>query len=598
MIEVNAVIASEHPVDGEVLLMAGLDRTRIEAGPIPVLLDHLDGVRNVIGQAKNIAVDGDKLRATLEIVDTQLEAKLSSGLQPPVSIGYEPLRIAAGRDGTTQVNLWELKEVSLVSTGADPMAGVGRKELDMKTRQAPAQQGNGNQQPPAQQQPAQQVPPFHPQYQPLPAAVQADGMAQRDAERHRVRSLLDIATRFGGDPKEAIIAGDSPEQFAASLQGKTRKPDDSVGGGPAVVKRVGDDAGQFSFRSLLNGLLNGERNAEVERCTTPAGKDSDGGRRGQVHIPGECLRIMYGATERRQRAARAPYAKTGADELAELIGTEHLASEFIPPLRPNLWMAEAGVRVLDDLMGDIKIPRQKGVSVASWVDETTALAADTNFDVDDLTATPKELGVVSEYSRKLLIQSSPSIDDLLVSDHQQVMERATELAVLQGTGANNQPTGIVNATGLTASTASAGKTNGTAMTRALVLGMVSAVLEAHAGFGRFIMSPGLWARLKQIELAEDYPKYLLDNGTMEEQPVSVTSLIAPAAKGSATKTSPLIYGNFGEVVLCRWSGLDVQVDMTSKMEQRLVRVATWSDIDVLIRLPAALTICPDAKHLA
>lgn len=131
---ITAVIATATPVPrrdakgiyGEVLAPAGF-RSEEE---VPLLDGHAQGsIRNVIGIAKNIRLEGDQVLADLRFStadDVQpIVQRVKDGTASRFSVGYRILNFTdslSGMSRTRTATEWVLTEVSLVPLGADPNA--------------------------------------------------------------------------------------------------------------------------------------------------------------------------------------------------------------------------------------------------------------------------------------------------------------------------------------------------------------------------------------------------------------------------------------------------------------------------------------------
>lgn len=577
----TATVATESPINGEVLLMKNADLSRFAAGGVPLLLDHDNSARGVVGAVDAVRIEDDRLVADLQITDALLADTAARGAGLNLSIGYEPS--AEGRQvaGGFAPDNFQLLEISLVGIGADPRAGLGRAmETDaMKTRTQTEQPKAAPEQPKA-----------------------ADrGNAVVDLgdvkERKRIQTIMDMGRDFE-QPAEAvraaIDAGHSEQEFADSIRKRsldgagTRKA-------PVYLKQVGDPLGGFSLRKLYLQMLDGNGGAEMERTGDPL--TTGGGTHAKArHVTPECLREAYGNV-RRQRVLQAGTAGAAA----ELVGTDHLAGMFVEALRPDGFLNRAGVRVLDGLMGDVQIPRQTGVSVATWLNnETGALAEDSASATGDDTLTPHESGVHSQYSRKLLIQSDPSVEMLLVEDQRRTLELAAEAALVLGTGASGQPKGIAaySDTELAMRKAEA---NGTDITRAELLSLRWAPAHDNAdGMGTFLLGTRVAEKCSNIQLQSgDYPKWLYDDSTgmLIDRPTILSNLLpGNQTQGTNDKTGTIIYADWREAMLARWSGVDVIVDGFSAAHERKVRILSYQDLDIYLRQPKAFAVLVGAKH--
>src|SRR5688572_26757235 len=129
-----------------------------------------------------------------------------------------------------------------------------------------------------------------------------------------------------------------------------------------------------------------------------------------------------------------------------LVATEFLAESFIELLRNRMMVARLGATYLNGLVGDIALPRATGSTTAYWVTETQA-STESDMTFDQVTLTPKCVTAVQDYSKKLLIQSTPSVEQLVRNDLALTLALAVDLAALHGTG-TEQPTGVINVSGI------------------------------------------------------------------------------------------------------------------------------------------------------
>ena len=580
----GAVLATSAPVQGETLLMAhghAPDR-------LPLLYDHMHSAQALVGFVDGIAFDGERMTGTLHIADRELEDLVRNGLELPLSIGYETT-------GGAVPERWEVQEVSVVGVPADTGAGTNRKfsvwSEQMKKRNAQPEQ---QQQPTAQQPSAPPVPVVtvaSPQTPPAQPAQPVDAVA---GERARVRALHQFATDFSVSPDllaMAIAGGDTVAQLEAAH--KRQKPDEA----PAIIKRAHlGDSQDFSIVSLLNAMAKGERCAEVERCEEPQTLGSRQARGTGYHIPGS---IIDGILFKRR-------ALNTTDE-SELIGTNLLASEFVDYLRPSLWAGDAGVRVLSGLVGDVEINAQTGTVTASWLDETTAIAETELATGEVMTLTPKTVGAATSYSRKLMLQATPDVEQLVVSDLREVLERAQEDALLNGTGTGNQPKGLAAYTASQLALKVEG-TNGTSLTWATTDGDNQSVVDVVAAPEyENIRAAGAWlgnsyvrAQLMKTEKVMGEPVYLLGGDSVAMRRYITSNQLArgAAARGTALKEkhSPLWYGVWNQAVLGRWSGIDLLIDPYTGAGTRQTKVYVYLDCDVGIRRPKAFALVAYAKH--
>jgi HK97 family phage major capsid protein len=109
----------------------------------------------------------------------------------------------------------------------------------------------------------------------------------------------------------------------------------------------------------------------------------------------------------------------------------------------------AGVQLLGGLQGPVAFPNQTAAGTATWTTENPGSdVADSNLLLSQITLSPKSLMSSTSYSRQLLAQSVIDVDGMVRQDLAAIMALALDLAVITGTGASGQPTGILNTSGI------------------------------------------------------------------------------------------------------------------------------------------------------
>jgi HK97 family phage major capsid protein len=125
---------------------------------------------------------------------------------------------------------------------------------------------------------------------------------------------------------------------------------------------------------------------------------------------------------------------------------EETAGAFIDALRDTSVMGTLGANFIGGLQGNLFLPRLVG-AVATWEGETDT-NADAGQDTEKVPMSPKRLGASALVSNLFLKQSSPSAEQLLSADILGAIALGVDYAVINGSGAGNEPEGIINASGV------------------------------------------------------------------------------------------------------------------------------------------------------
>ena len=130
-----------------------------------------------------------------------------------------------------------------------------------------------------------------------------------------------------------------------------------------------------------------------------------------------------------------------------LVPTEHMGAAFIELLRNKTRVLELGATVLERIARKYLRARRTGAGTAYWVAEGNA-PTKTEQSFDQVTLTPRTIGEYTDYTRKMILQSSPDMERLVRNDLTNVLGVEIDRAAINGSGSGEEPTGILNTAGI------------------------------------------------------------------------------------------------------------------------------------------------------
>ena len=277
---------------------------------------------------------------------------------------------------------------------------------------------------------------------------------------------------------------------------------------------------------------------------------------------------------------------------AGLVATDTLFGEFIQALVADTVLGRVGIRTIEGLVGDVAIPKGS-VAQAYWITPEGGNATQTTPGVGQVAATPHTVGAYTDITRKLLIQNGISSQNLVADELRGAIARAVEAAVFSGTGANGQPTGLDNFTevvgGETVGIPTVSMTAG-APTHANMVEFWSKIYSANANGERmsYIGSPAVKALLRSTR---DVTVIKNEAGTDNVAAVGTDYLCDSDSRvegyefhmSNLCNSKKLYFGDWREIMLAFWSGIDLTVDTASLSLSGGVRVVALQDCDVVIR---------------
>ena len=256
------------------------------------------------------------------------------------------------------------------------------------------------------------------------------------------------------------------------------------------------------------------------------------------------------------------------------IGTDILGSSMIELLRNKMIIKRLGATVLGGLVGNIAIPRVTGGGTAYWLPETGEVTkSDQTF--GQLGLTPHRLAADTAYSKELVMQSSIDVEAFVRNDLMTVLAIEKDRAAINGSGANGEPLGILNTTGINT------VTFGGAPTWAKVVDFETQVADANADVDNmsYLTTPAVRGKWKTTPQVSGQAVWLWEKGP-ERGVGDVNGYPAYATK--QVPSDKVIFGNWADLIIADWAGVDVVVDpyTLKKKGQIEVTITMWTDIGV------------------
>jgi HK97 family phage major capsid protein len=317
----------------------------------------------------------------------------------------------------------------------------------------------------------------------------------------------------------------------------------------------------------------------------------------------EHLRAYQMLSQQGRVQSRAPYLVGTAGQGGNLVATNLLYESFVEVLRNQLVTALLGARYLTGLVGGIDIPRQISQTGGYWVGESSA-PTESEATFDKVSLRPKTVGALSKMSRLMLLQATPAIEMLARQDMLAVIGLAIDLAALSGSGSSNQPTGIVNQSGVGSVV---GGTNGANLSFDNLIQLKYATKFANApqGAAAFAMNSKAIGYLSTLKATTG--QYLWDpqGGLTADSPDRVKGspyaesqqLRSTLTKGSASGIcSELVYGNWQELFIAMWGVTEVMVNPydSTGFTTGDVLVRAFQTCDIGVRHGASFSVMSDA----
>lgn len=350
------------------------------------------------------------------------------------------------------------------------------------------------------------------------------------------------------------------------------------------------------------GMSNSEvKRFSVVRAINALANPGDAAAQKAAAFERDCSEAASAKIGKQSRGFMVPYdvqkrdltvgAPTGG---GNLVATDLLSGSFIDILRNAMVINTLGVRTLTGLNGMIAIPKQTGAATAYWVAENGA-PTESQQTVGQVTMSPKTVGAFSDISRRLLLQSSIDVEAMVQNDLATVLGLAIQQAAINGSGSANQPSGL-----LTLVTPSViGGTDGAAPTWAHIIALETSISAANADIGTmgYLTNAKVRGKLKGTDKfsSAGQPVWEAGNMPLNGYRAAVTNAVpSNLTKGNQSLSSAILFGNFADLVIGMWGGLDLMVDPYTGSTAGTVRVVALQDVDVALRNVESFATMVDA----
>jgi len=564
-----------------------------------------------VGVVESVSIDGDrKGRAVVRFGRSERAQEIfqdvTDGVRKLVSVGYRILdaRPDGAMDGVDVIRItrWEPYEISIVSVPADPNVGVGRSAAEIPQEETPP--------PNAENSHIRRSADLNTTIEDIDmnekvlrdskgnlvrAQVDENGNIVKilevleragddvrnataqgaNAERDRVRQITEMGTLYNQRDlaMEFIGNGKTPEEFQRALLEKMNErngtPPASDRPQTAEIGMTDREVRRFSLfravRALHPNASAADREAAAFEFECSRTAEQQYGRQAQgILIPQDVL-------DRAFNAGGAPNTPTGAITGEGLVDTQFMAGSFIEMLRNRTTIMRLA-QTMGGLVGNVEVPKQSAGAQAYWIGEGEDAIEGTPA-IGQIALTPKTVAAYTDITRRLMMQSTPDAEGIVRRDLVAAIGQALDKAGYYGTGANNQPRGIVNHTGINAVDFA-----GDHPTYAEVVKMESEIAADNADVSNMAyvvnaIARGTMKTTQKFSGTNGAPIWEPGN-TMNGYRTEVTNQIV---------NGDYFFGNFADLIVGLWGGLDLTVDPYSLSKSGGTRIVVFQDVDFVVR---------------
>lgn len=582
-----------------------------------VLVDH--DWSDQVGVVVSATIDADRrgravVRFGRSVRAQEIFQDIVDGIRRHVSVGYRIIDavLSETRDeiDVYRITRWEPYEISIVAVPADPTVGIGRSAE--KTQEEPPvvrTQTASTDKPAAKLNTedirmekilrdsagnlvralvdeAGNITKVLEVLERAGADVEAAQRQAREAEQKRTASIIEMGKRYGceAEAQQAVIDGTSVDQFRQIALDKLNTRSAHVGAG-GQQERGNLPVGENNPDGLIGLTDQQVRNYSLFRAVRALANPNDRRAQEAAAFEFECSRAaetQFGRTaqgllvpqdvlaSRAFNAGGAANTPAGASTGNFGVDTQFMAGSFIEMLRNRTVLMGLGT-TMAGLVGNVDIPRQTGGATAYWIGENQDATEGTPT-LGQLELSPKTVAAYTEITRRLMMQSSLDAEGIVRRDLTNAIAQAIDFAGFYGSGTNNQPRGLKNYTGIN----SVGFASNPTYAQLVQMETEIAADNADVNSMAYVMNARMRGYLKTTaKFGSGTESTIWEAGnTVNGYRTEVTNQLA---------NNDIFFGNFADLLIGMWGGLDLTVDPYSNSKNGAVRLVVFQDVDFALR---------------
>lgn len=302
----------------------------------------------------------------------------------------------------------------------------------------------------------------------------------------------------------------------------------------------------FSLVRSIRNIVNNAPMNDIDNAVINAGNEQ--ARKAGINFQGQ---IQLPST-------RAAVTVTAEGE--DVVATELF--DILKPLRAKNVLAQAGAKFLTGLVGNVQVPVMSKSNV-TWEGEVAA-AKDGAGTFSHVTLSPKRLTAFVDISKQMIAQDSVDVEGAIREDLVNAINSKLEETILgAAAGTATQPEGIFKTIAPTA-----------VADFAALVNKESDVEDANViGECKYILSNKAKAALRSMAKGTKSTQLVYENGSVDGTQALNTSNVTG---------KNYVYGDFSNLSIGAWGGVDLTVDPYTKAGDGMIRIVVNMYVDAKV----------------
>ncbi|KJV81253.1 phage major capsid protein, HK97 family [Rickettsia hoogstraalii str. RCCE3] len=565
----------------------------LSSGNAPLLLDHDHTKQIGVIEAAELTGDGKaraKVRFSRSTLAESIYQDVLDGIRSNISVGYRYLssdivlekEAKGNKPPVFRIKRWEPLEISVVSIPADPTVGIGRS----KEKQEPKKVSDykyGVRSNMENEQIINENTNFVNDIRTI-NTVNTEQITKdiRQTETNRINEILALGDKHNMQAvaMEFIKDGKSLDNFRQKILEHlgNQQTIETISPDQSLIGMNDKEARSFSIVKAIKTAVAGNwRGAELEREASSEVSKRIGREPASFFIPAD---VMLEQNNYERKDLQKLVNTAGG----YLVSTDYLSGNFIELLRNKMLVRQMGAKVMSGLHGDIAIPKQTGGATAFWVAEGES-PQKSQQTFGQVTLSPKSIAAYTDFSRKLILQASPDIEQLVREDLATTIALEIDRAAILGSGKGAEPLGILNH-----KISKVNIADDEQIDFGKIVDLESSIASKNADIGSlgYLCNAALRGHLKQTEKADGTAQFIWESYSKESGFGYLNGYKVDTTNQMPADT--LLFGNFADLIIGQWGVLDVLVDPYALGTSGGIRIRLMQDIDIAIRHPESFAV--------
>lgn len=573
----------------------------LSSGNAPLLLNHDHTKQIGVIEAAELTGDGKaraKVRFSRSTLAESIYQDVLDGIRSNISVGYRYLssdivlekEAKGNKPPVFRIKRWEPLEISVVSIPADPTIGIGRSKEKLKEKQDSKKVDSykyGVRSNMENEQAINENTNFVNDIRTI-NTVNTEQITKdiRQTETNRINEILALGDKHNmrDSAMEFIRDGKSLDSFRQRILEHlgNQQTIETISPDQSLIGMSQQEVRSFSIVKAIKAAIAGNwRGAELEREASSEVSKRIGREPASFFIPAD-------VTLEQNNYERKDLQKLVNTAGGYLVSTDYLSGNFIELLRNKMLVRQMGAKVMSGLHGDIAIPKQTGGATAFWVAEGES-PQKSQQTFGQVTLSPKSIAAYTDFSRKLILQASPDIEQLVREDLATTIALEIDRAAINGSGKGAEPLGILNHKISRINIA-----NDEQIDFGKIVDLESSIASKNADIGSlgYLCNAALRGHLKQTEKADGTAQFIWESKGADSGFGYLNGYKVGATNQMPADT--LLFGNFADLIIGQWGVLDVLVDPYALGTSGGIRIRLMQDIDIAIRHPESFAVAKKA----